>query len=364
MPIFSSFSFDLIRIIKSELPDSNNTFLLKYKCPDFLNDSNIIADSSLFNVDYINQHYRDFDHIFIHYMFLHPHDLMRLKDEAARKIVWVVWGDDLYHVKKRFEKAKDTRELIRNSLYVWSDVSIIYKLIRRIARHKVRLFQAIGIGYAYDKLKAQELFGEKPPIVYAPYFSLEGSMAQVQAMREAHLCKSSDVYNVLVGHNGFPYHEHESSLKLLSKFKNENIHINLVLSYGASEEKAKAISETALNIFGEKKVTILTEKLSKKDYFMFLSTMDAVVFPFTHQAALGNARRLAYCGVKLYLNPNGVLAKGFLMEGVKTDNYFDIQNQSWDQFCSNTNPVNINAPLFAPFDYDYNVETWKQLLER
>lgn len=362
MPIYSPFTADLVCEINRWFPQNENTFIVRYSHPKTNGYQNCITDPKAFTVDYLNAHYEEYKTIFLHFLFLRPHQVAHLKEEAAKKIIWVVWGDDLYNLNIRNEKAKTISQFARNLLYTWSAHSALYKFQNKKAREKIRMFKAIGIGYAYDENKVRELYGDLPPVVYAPYFSQLGGIEAAQKMREKHLRKQTDTVNVLIGHSGFPFHNHEKSLKILSKFKDENIHINLVLSYGASEERVKSVSSLAIQLFGENKTTILTEMLPKEEYYDFLASIDIALFPFAHQSALGNARRLAFSGAKLYLDPNGALAKGFSEGGVSTENYFEIENQTWEQFCANNAIPSTDCPLFDVFNYMKNVKAWEKLL--
>ena len=362
MSVYSSFSTDLVRELNEHFPKDKNLFIFRFATPKTEFFINCIENPNAFNVDYINEHCAEYQTIFVHYMFLQPHQLMRLTDEAARKIIWVVWGDDLYHLNIRNETSFNLRKALRNLFFTWSNCSLVYQYAKKRAKEKVRLFKGIGIGYSYDEVKIRDLYGDAPPVFYAPYFSHEGSMPSLMSMREMHSNKNNDHINVLIGHSGFKFLKHDKILRLLSKYKNEKIHINLVLSYGASEKRIRSLSALAIKLFGEEKTTVLTERIPKEEYFRFLASMDIAIFPFKHQSALGNTIRLAYCGVKLYLDPEGALAKGFLINGVKTANYYEILSQSWEQFCERPRDIDLNSPLFDCFDYQKNVSAWNLLI--
>lgn len=102
--------------------------------------------------------------------------------------------------------------------------------------------------------------------------------------------------------------------------------------------------------------------MPKEDYYRFLTKMDIAVFPFLHQSALGNTKRLAYMGVKLYFHPNGMLAKGFLSGGVESYDCRMIGKLPYSEFMVPTALPAIDAPLFNTFDYDRNIQAWEKLL--
>ena len=205
-------------------------------------------------------------------------------------------------------------------------------------------------------------FGKKVQVAFGPVFSNNSTLYTFDDLRKEHLVRHSSEVNVMIGHSGYPFHNHEKSLTLLTKFKKENIHINLVLAYGATKKRVNKVSDLAIRLFGPEKVTILTEKLPYADYCRFLASMDIALFPFVHQSALGNTKKLAYAGVKLYLDPKGALAQGFLEGGVKTFDYNKIKKETWAEFSTLPSPPDKNAPLFTVANYDEKVAAWVELL--
>lgn len=363
MPIYSGFNRNLIVALNTHIPAEENIFVVREPFPGMGSLPNCIADPSRFSVRFINDHAAEYHRIILHYNIFRAHDIMRLSDEAAAKIVWVVWGDDLYYVKRHNAVPKTPRDFARKYFYIWSHYSPLYGIIRHKAKKKVQKFYGIGIGYPYDEVMIHKLYGSEARVVYAPVFSRNNFDYSYEDLRRDHLEGQHDTVNVLIGHSGFPFHNHEKSLRLLSKFKDENIHINLVMSYGANSERVKKIIKLANRLFGEEKTTILTKKLPYSDYCKFLASMDIALFPFTHQAALGNALKLAYAGVKLYLDPSGALAQGFLAGGVKTCDYHHIRKEAWTEFCKCPAPPDKNAPLFENvLNYEKSVASWRSLL--
>ncbi len=363
MSVYTHFNPDLILELNKNFRQEENRFVMRDPYPELLDFENCIVDNNAFNINFINAHASEYKRIFLHFNYLKPHQIMQLSDEAARKIVWVVWGDDLYYVKHRYGTPESFRDCLRKYFYIWSHYSLLYGLVRQKARKKIRKFYGIGIGFPFDELMVRRLYGNRVSVFFAPVFSNGIRDGLLEQNREEHLRRKDNKVNVLIGHSGFPFHDHEKSLRLLSKYHEENIHINMVLSYGANEARIKKLTEMAHKIYGKEKVTIHTEMLPYQDYCSFLAQMDVALFPFIHQSALGNTRRLAYYGVKLFLNQNGVLAKGFLAGGVKTADYNEIRNLSWIDFCRNDSIPDPNAALFDVFSYDKCVKAWKRLLE-
>jgi len=363
MPMGSVFDDDYIREINDNFPHETNQFILIKHRPIVDEYDNCLIDDSVFNAEYINTHCLEYKHIILHSLFLNHKEILALTDDAAKKIIWCVWGHDLYTVKKKqlytvkycFNEAVHCAKKILRGTYIRQ-----YRHNHAVAK-KVGLFHCIAIGYSYDETMIRKKYGQKVPIVYGPYFS-RTTEKNIDRLRDMHLQKRNLVTNIIIGHSGFEFLEHEKYLQLLSKYKDENIHINMVLSYGASEERIKILTDLAYSIFGEQKCTILLNMLDKDAYYEFLTNMDIAIFPFRPQSALGNTKRMLYMGIKMYLDPQGVLAKGFKAGGGVIHDCNEIGKIPFKKLCAQDRLTDTNAAVFSTFDYAKNVNAWKTIL--
>ena len=363
MPMSSVFDDDLIIELNSHFPQEDNIFIVKSLRERIKIYNNCIADKDAFTAQYINDNEEKYQNIFLHSLFLNNEQLFRLSPKARRKIVWIVWGHDLYENKKRIHSSQIISESIHSIKKILRGTYIKEFHERKHRAIVIADFKAIGIGYKYDEKMIRKKYGKDIKVVYGPYFS-KTTEENVNRLRKMHSTKSnSEPVNILLGHSGFEFLEHEKYLKLLSKYKNENMNIHLILSYGASTERINKLRKLAYSLFGKEKCTIMEKMMPKVQYYEYLTKMDIAIFPFKHQSALGNTKRLAYMGVKLYLHPRGVLFKGFKDSGVKVYNCLDIGRVSFEKFCQNDISVDINAPLFETFNYQKNIEAWRQLLQ-
>ena len=105
MPINSGFNTNLIAEINKSAPMENNLFVWKDGSPFADYQENCIADSRMFSPEYINAHCSEYWHIFFHSLYMKDREIVKLSDEAAGKITWVVWGHDLYRVKTPVEAS-------------------------------------------------------------------------------------------------------------------------------------------------------------------------------------------------------------------------------------------------------------------
>lgn len=360
MSMPSGFNTYLMEMINEHFPHEDNYFVWKKEEKFPAAFDNAVVDSRWFNVEYINTHHQDWDQIFLHELFLTDRQLLFLNDDAAKKITWVVWGHDLYR-----KPRKPSRNLRSLALFVhrWlRQYSFLYCGFRKRVAQKVGLFRGIATGYLYDEKMIRKRYGSSVPVVYGPYFSKDNGRSQADTYREMHLATEHSETRIMLGHCGSKFNQHEKYLRKLAKYRKENIHIYLVLSYLASSERISKIKILAESLFRKDQITVLTELMPRRDYYTILSTMDIGIFPFKQQSGLGNTKRLAYMGVKLYLNPKGVLAKGFKEGGVTTYDCKQIGRLPFPEFAKPSALPDKDAPLFDAFDYDRNVRAWKSLL--
>ncbi|GEM_PF-2061499 len=360
----STFNVDFAKQINNLFPYEANLFVLNKKQTDLKMEQNCVVNSSFFKPQFLNQHCKEYRYIVLHSLFFSDDEILALSDECAAKIIWCVWGHDLYSVHKKQQNSI--------KYYFHESVHAVKKVLRgtyirqfiqkRNIAAKIGEFHLICIGYQYDQNMIRKKYGNKVNVKIAPYFS-DFTMNDLKELRskKEHLVKNP-TKNILIGHSGFEFLEHEKYLNQLSKYKDEDIHINLVLAYGASAERINKLRKLAYSIFGQEKCTILTEMMPKDKYYDFLSTMDAAVFPYLHQSALANTKVMSYIGVKMYFNPRGVLYKGFSENNVPVYDCRKIGQISFNELFKYDQTVPTESPLYETFDYSKNQRIWKQIL--
>lgn len=360
MPINSGFNSRLIDEINDIFPLENNLFVWKDGSHFADYQPNCMADSRMFSAEYLNAHCAEYNHIFLHSLYMKDAELLVLSDEAASKITWVVWGHDLYRVKKPVEPS--FRSIAYHSYKFLQQFSPFYLRRKAKAAAKVGRFERIAIGYSYDEHMIRKKYGPDVPVVCGPYFSKPNPETSLENLRKLHLAQQNDSVRVMIGHCGGTFVQHEKYLKKLAKYRNENIHIVLVLSYLASKDRIKKLEFMAHSLFGAEKCTILKESMPREEYFKFLTTIDIAIFPYKHQSGLANIRRLLYMGTKLYFDPRGVLAKGLLECGAPINDCRRIGKDSFEEFCKKDDLVNRSSALFDSYNYEKNVSAWRCLL--
>ena len=365
MPMGSLFDVDLVRELNSHFSLQLNSFFLAKEMPELSSFSNCHVIPDAFSVDFINNHTDDYDQIFIHSLFLSDADVLRLTTEAKKKMIWCVWGHDLYN--KRIDSKLSFRETINELIHLVKKIlrGTLYREAKKkkLIKQSVGQFKAICIGYPYDEVMIRKRYGTKVPVLFAPYFT-NFSKSDLFTLKEYRSgLENRSTRNIIIGHSGYEFIQHEKYLDALSVYKDENICVNMVLCYGASPERVSYLTKKATDIFGENKVRVLTKMMPREEYFRFLCSMDVAIFPYLHQSALHNTEVMAFVGVKMYFHPKGVLYKGFDQAGIPVFDCRTIGKISFFELCQYNSTDTSDSPIYGLFDYDSIIEAWKRILE-
>lgn len=298
-------------------------------------------------VDMINRFGKQAAYIFVHGFFVSWRRVLQIRSSLVPKIIWRTWGADLktpdyYH-------AKGLR-----SLYL--------RLTYRAFARRVRRFHMIGVANLVDELKLEKMFGSGLRTYKIPYTDTTRSNALYE--NYVNRPKTDTRLRVMVGHSGYPDDHHMELLESLKGFRNENMVISLIMSYGdkAYIEKIRAY---VTQQFGENSPQIewISEKMPYADYLAYLQTMDVVLFDMVNSAALGNLAPLVYFNKKIYLNRAGDMAAAFDAAGLLHGCCDEIASQTFAAFSAPLVSTEENKRKLFSFRKEYSREQWKTLLD-
>lgn len=164
---------------------------------------------------------------------------------------------------------------------------------------------------------------------------------------------------ILLGHSAVDYGNHIYGLKLLEKYRNENIKIYCPLSYThTGGVYSKGVIEKGKEIFGDKFIPIL-EYIEPNDYYAFLRTINVAILPLTRLAAGTTLTYLSAIGKKIYMSKE--LCEKFALSDIQAEDMEHIKVQSFEEFidCSNIKEkesriLEMNDKIFFE---------WKKILE-
>lgn len=257
--------------------------------------------------------FKEYDYVVIHAMACMD-DFSRLayllpKSLIRKKLIWIEWGGDLYD----------------------GTGSKLTDLLRDRIKSNVRAF--VGI-FPPDMDYYRRVFPKsKAQVFYAPYCTGKVPeyyrVAHDRYRLEQH--RESEPIQILVGHNAKPALNHIPVLRMLEKYRDENIRIVLSLSYGSSKGYADSVQAYAEERFPGKTI-ILRKMLDRESYYRIIDNIDIAIFNTSRQIALANIHKLVWQKTKLFLAEESPMYPYFLDNGVSVEKYEDIQSMSFADF--------------------------------
>lgn len=191
--------------------------------------------------------------------------LSQLADVFGSKMAWICWGGDSYYDED-----------------VWVVQNVLKKV--KVAYSAQARIEAIKKNYGIE-VKG----GDGCSYCYIPY----NNKSKIHFLDKKYI-------NILLGHSAAEYGNHIEGLKLLYKWKDENIKLHCPLSYGPIDYRDTVISK-GREMFGDKFVPMI-EFMEMEQYYAFLNDIDVAVLPMTRMAGGTNLVYLSSQGKKIYLN--------------------------------------------------------------
>ena len=265
------------------------------------------------------------DKIIFHSLFM-PGVVDRLyrESELLKKSYWVMWGADLYNAP-RDEKNDFVRKNFKGYL------NIIDK------NYAIKKYNMIGSFYEMfypsliDKEKLDNLKIKKKDYV------------QIQINNS---CDESTL----------------EVLDVLSKYKDENIRITTVLSYGKLEYKEQIIQK-GKKIYGNK-FTFIDKLLLPIDYFEYIANNDILILNQNRQQGAGNIFAHIYLGKKVYIRENvSTYNQLNKYDNVKIFRTERIKDLSFDDFVKNDYIEQNKKNIEKYVDEKYLVDIWRNIFD-
>ena len=269
--------------------------------------------------------------IIFHSLFL-PGVIDRLyrEPELLKKSYWVIWGGDLYNAPR-----DEKNDLVRKNFKGY--ISLI----------------------TGDEKKAEEKYSSEALLFYASYPSLMDS----SFLRTLPSIKNDEV--VIQINNSCDQSTLEV-LDILSKFKDKNIKLRTILSYGRMEYKGEIIRK-GKEIFGDK-FEYLDKLISLKDYGRFLNKNDILILYQNRQQGLGNAIFGMALGTKVFLPFNTTSLQYVDQFGLKVFDSLNLKNLSFAELVhyeENIKKHNIKAALeYCNNSSPRRSDEWQQIFIR
>lgn len=236
------------------------------------------------------------EYIFIHYL---TDEMSRIlfKFRGKAKIIWIIWGADLYEyipfkLYDRFTAEKldyKVISMLKRIYYSFHDEIrkvVIKNLDYVISPYKgdIRLFKK------YFKNKAESFLLN----IYKNPVDFEKIDKVVDSIDEKFNFKKNGYKLLLLGNSGTPTNNHLDTMVRLSKLKEQNFKIICPLSYG-SPFYIKKIIKNGKKLFGDRFVALL-EFLNPDIYYHILKQIDLAIMYHNRQQGMGTIQILVYLG--------------------------------------------------------------------
>lgn len=192
------------------------------------------------------------------------------------RILWVIWGGDLYYFKNRPKGLK----------------SVLREWLRRFVLPK---FQYVSTLVPGDGELFREIYGFKGKIYRAFY---PNPVTYDENVKNSKNYESNKPL-VLVGNSADPTNNHEIVLKALREIYDGSFGVYVPIAYG-DNTYAEKIHKLAIYYFGND-AHVQREFLSPEIYSQILEEVKVGVFFHNRQQALGNILALLAMGKKVYI---------------------------------------------------------------
>ena len=140
----------------------------------------------------------------------------------------------------------------------------------------------------------------------------------------------------------------------LEKFKNENIMIRTIVSYGDCKDE---VIKEGVRIFGEK-FEYLENYLNPQDYAFYISNSDILILNQNRQQGVGNTKAFLYLKKKVFIRSDVSTYNYLYSNNIHIDDTLEIKNMSFDDFIKNDYADVNKACVDKYFDLKLLSETW------
>ena len=254
-----------------------------------------------------------FDAELVDYLYKHPNIL-------TEKAYWAIWGGDLYQAK-RDEKNDFVRSHFKGYL---TDVDT-------------------------EVAKKQYNLAEKPFYCIHAIFPISKNTIQ-------NITKKRKDFTQIQINNSCD----ESTLQMLdvlAKFKEENIKITTILSYGKLEFKDEIIQK-GRNIFKDK-FEYLDTRLAPQEYALHLAQNDLLILNQNRQQGVGNTVASLALGNKVFIKSEISTYSKLKNFGLTVFDTNEIAKLNFDCFITNPCAKSNQERAMMFFDDEYKASLWR-----
>ncbi len=338
---------DKVKLRFPKLLEFDDNLYLPEVCP---------KPSRLYRVWYMYRLLRNADVIIWHSLFFTTQKFLWFIfffRHLLKKSVWIEWGADLY-------------------LWRYPDNSLKNRLKNYINRKVRESFRFVGTTFPVDSLEYHRQFGDRAKCFYTPmpnpYKGASELIESILATKPEHRRWEKRV-TVQVAHNAFTFNNHIRLLNMLERFKKENMHILLPLSYGVygingqfgGKNYCNGVKKYAKKCFPNK-ISILSKNMPFDEYLQLLWNIDIVVFDFDRPCGLGTLRILLLMEKKIFLPAGSPYSDFLISKGLPIYDTNQIPFMSYEEFIAPPQYTDLSW-VYEYMNNDAVMENWKKMFE-
>lgn len=235
--------------------------------------------------------------------------LILIYPSIFRKSVWSIWGGDVYFHRYKTNSLKD--DLIEKT------VEHVISKLPFVTGYIPGDFEVVMSRY---KSNAKYIKSKYPSPI-----DIEGVKA-FKAEKKQDASKT-----IMVGNSADPSNEHIDAFSQLSRYKDKNIKVLSVLSYGGNDEYISRVITSGKDIFGDKFVPII-DFMSFDEYLNFISVVDICYFNHRRQQGLGNVILCLALGKKVFISHDVTAYDYYRSIGISLFPTEEVMNMTFDEF--------------------------------
>lgn len=266
-----------------------------------------------------------FDGELVEYLYNH-------QDILKNKAYWCIWGGDLYNAPR--DEKND------------------------FVRKKIKAYVSVAQG---DEVVAKNKYKSETKILSsAPYLSPQVSQKDNYDFYIANPLKNNETRIQI---NNSCDESILEMLDILSKFKDENIKITTILSYGKIEIKDKIIKK-GQEIFADK-FEFIEKFLPIEEFIKYSASNNILICNQNRQQGLGNVLSSLYLGNKVFIKSDITSVKYLENFGLKVFDTYKISEMSFDEFKKYLDDIRENNIKMAEKFYteDLYIKKWNEIFE-
>ncbi|KKN19950.1 hypothetical protein LCGC14_0940580 [marine sediment metagenome] len=262
----------------------------------------VISHIKFFTFEYIKirRLMKQADYIFVHNLTEEISGIL-FGFKGKAKILWVIWGSDLYdYVPLNLYDHYTSRLLTKLDKKVISGlINFYYSFFFEIKKAVIRRLDYVISAHSGDLKLFNKFFKTKAECytqsIYPNPVDFEKLDAEYNySIDERYNYKKNGFKLLLLGNSGSPTNNHLDIMIRLSEMKEQDFKIICPLSYGPPIY-IKKIIENGKILFGDRFIPLL-EFLNPEIYYHILKQVDLAIMYHNRQQGMGNIQILVYLG--------------------------------------------------------------------